>query len=78
MTDMNSPSPSATDIRVIHGQPTAEELAAITAVIHGVVDELAADEATRALRVTTAWQRTQKRLRAPMSPGAGAWRSFSG
>jgi len=71
-------SDASADIRVVRGQPTAEELAAITAVIHGVVDELAADEATRALHVTTAWQRTQKRLRSPLSPGAGAWRSFSG
>ena len=68
----------AADIRVVRGQPTPEELAAVTAVIHGIVDELAADEATRALHVTTAWQRTQRRLRAPLSPGPGAWRGFSG
>jgi len=71
------PLPPA-DIRVLRGSPTPEELAALTAVIHGVVDELAANEATHALRVTTAWQRSQKQLRTPLSPGQGAWRSFSG
>ena len=74
MTDDVTPA----DIRIVRGSPTPEELAAITAVIHGVIDELAADEATHALRSTTAWQRSQKRLRSPLSPGAGAWRSFSG
>ena len=70
--------PTAADIRVVRGQPTPEELAAVTAVIHGIVDELADAEATRALHVTTAWQRTQRRLRQPLHPGQGAWRSFSG
>ena len=75
---MTAPEPTSADIRVVRGQPSPDELAAITAVIHGVVDELAADEATRAHRVTTAWQRTQRRLRSPLEPGPGAWRSFSG
>ena len=66
------------DIRVVRGEPTPHELAAITAVIHGMVDELAADEATRAHHAITAWQRTQHRLRSPLTPGPGAWHSFSG
>jgi hypothetical protein len=78
VTSNETDAVTAPDIRVVRGQPTPEELAAVTAVIHGLVDELAADEATRALHVTTAWQRTQRRLRAPLSPGAGAWRSFTG
>jgi hypothetical protein len=66
----------APDIRIASGSPTPEELAAITAVLHGVLDELAADEATRTRSTTTAWARSQRDLRAPLRPGRGFWRSF--
>jgi gamma-glutamyl:cysteine ligase YbdK (ATP-grasp superfamily) len=66
------------DLRIVNGQPTPAELAAVTAVIHGILDELAEDEATRARATTTAWQRSQRSLRETLRPGAGAWRGFSG
>ena len=69
---------AAPDIRIISGNPDAEEIAALTAVLTGVLEELA-DERGRELAVgTTAWQRSQRSLRGQLAPGHGAWRSFSG
>ena len=75
MTDSGT---SDSDIRIVAGSPTAEEIAAITAVLHATLDELAASEATRAQSTTTAWQRDQRGLRATLTPGSGAWRGFGG
>ncbi len=66
------------DIRIERGAPTAQELAAVTAVITGIVDELSTSESTRAALTTSAWQRAQRPVRSPLTPGAGVWRSFSG
>ena len=74
MTDSRT---SDSDIRIVAGSPTAEEIAAITAVLHATLDELAANEATRAESTATAWQRDQRGLRSTLAPGDGAWRSFS-
>jgi hypothetical protein len=65
-------------IRIVSPSATAEEIAAVTAVVQGALDELAAaqdqDEGAR----VSAWQRSQRGLRTPLLPGPGAWRSFSG
>jgi hypothetical protein len=66
------------DLRVISGSPNPEELAAVTAVLAGVLDELAAEQGKREQAATSAWARSQKVVRTPLAPGAGAWRSFSG
>jgi len=66
------------DLRIISGSPTPEELAALTAVLAAVVDELADGEARSLRPPVTAWQRSQRSLRRPLAPGFGAWRSFSG
>lgn len=64
-------------ISVISGNPTAEELAAVTVVLEAMLDELddsaARDDGPR----VSAWQRSQRALRKPLHPGYGAWRSFS-
>ena len=72
MTDAGT---NESDIRIVTGSPTEEEIAAITAVLHATLDELAANEATRAQATTTAWQRDQRGLRTTLAPGNGAWRS---
>ena len=72
---MTSPEP-AVDIRIIGGTPTPAEIAAVTAVLEATLAQLA-DEATRRDVGPTAWQRSQRQLRAPVHPGAGVWRSFS-
>jgi hypothetical protein len=58
---------------------TAEEIAAVTAVLTAAAAEQAAAgrEAT-AEQGPDAWARTQRNLRGELRPGAGAWRSFSG
>jgi hypothetical protein len=66
------------DIAVISGNPDAEDLAAVTAVLAGVLDELAAEQGRREQSAQSAWTRSQRDIRAPLTPGAGAWRSFSG
>ena len=65
------------DIRIVRGNPTPAEVAAVTAVLSGVLEELA-DERGRELGTgTSAWQRSQRALRVPLAPGHGAWRGFS-
>jgi hypothetical protein len=66
------------DLAVISGNPDPEELAAVTAVLAGVLDELAAEQGKREHAAVSAWARSQRAIRAPLTPGNGAWRSFSG
>jgi hypothetical protein len=67
-----------TDIAVIAGSPDAEDLAAVTAVLAAVLDELAAEQGRREQTGPSAWARSQRGVRDPIEPGHGAWRSFSG
>jgi aryl-alcohol dehydrogenase-like predicted oxidoreductase len=67
-----------TDLTVISGNPDAEDLAALTAVLAEVLDELAAEQGRRAAAATSAWARSQRGVNAAAHPGPGVWRSFSG
>ena len=67
-----------TDIAVISGNPDREELAAVTAVLAEVWDELAAEQGRREQAGPSAWARSQRGIRPSIQPGHGAWRSFSG
>lgn len=69
---MNQP-----DLRVVSKAATAEEIAAVTAVLQGALDELAAHLDAEP-PVVSAWQRSQRALRGSLRPGPGAWRGFSG
>jgi hypothetical protein len=65
------------EFEVIAGAPTPAELAAVTAVITSMIEEL--EDGQRAeVPTVSAWQRSQRSIRRALSPGAGAWRSFSG
>lgn len=66
------------DIQIIGGSPTPEEVAAVTAVLQASLAELAAEQALLDTDATTAWQRSQRQLRAPLHNSRGSWRSFSG
>ena len=66
-----------TDIRVVSPNATPEEIAAVTVVISQALAELA-DELDAAAPGVSAWQRSQRSLRTPLSHGPGAWRGFSG
>ncbi|MGY2897692.1 hypothetical protein ACVKXF_000304 [Curtobacterium sp. PvP017] len=65
---------SVADVRVVSGEPTPEELAAVVAVLQRQADEAAA--AGRAEVVDeprTGWQASTRGLRRPLDHGPGAW-----
>ncbi|WP_025155574.1 acyl-CoA carboxylase epsilon subunit [Leifsonia aquatica] len=66
-------------IRFVTRGVTAEEIAAVTAVLTAAAaEQAAAAAAARPVAGPDAWVRSQRRLRTPLNPGPGAWRSFSG
>jgi len=80
LVDVNESTDSAASepaIRVLSRGLSAEEIAAVTAVVDAAVaselEELHAEVHTE----PSAWERSQRSLRTPLQPGAGAWRSFS-
>ena len=68
---MTEPEPL---LRVVRGQPTAEETAALTVVLAA---KLAAGQAPgRGGRATVGgWAHRARALRTPLTPGPGAWRN---
>ena len=72
-----SDSVDSVDIQITGGSPTAEEVAAVTAVLQASLAELAAEQELLSAAGPTAWQRSQRQLRSPLHPGQGAWRGFS-
>ena len=55
-------------IRVVSGDPSAEELAAATAVLQATLDELAGVH-RQAQRAPTSWERGRRGLRTPLARG---------
>jgi hypothetical protein len=70
-------TPDEGDITFVTRGVTAAEIAAVTAVLTAALAEKAADRAVSS-RGPSAWQRSQRPLRSPLTPGNGAWRSFAG
>ncbi|MEX1078624.1 MAG: acyl-CoA carboxylase subunit epsilon [Homoserinimonas sp.] len=70
MTESDEHAP---EVRVLAGNPTATELAAVTAVLTA----LAEDEDGQRMPVTSpprsAWSLSQRQLRSEIVPGQGAW-----
>jgi Acyl-CoA carboxylase epsilon subunit len=64
------------DIVVVSGSPDAAELAAVTVVIQGVLDELAREKELSGNGASSAWQKSQRPIRRPVA--RGGWRSFAG
>jgi len=67
----------ASSIVVLGGNPDAAELAAITAVVTGMLEELAEEQGGRELSGPSAWERSQRAIRTPLRPGPDRWRGFS-
>ncbi|MBC7519290.1 MAG: acyl-CoA carboxylase subunit epsilon [Microbacteriaceae bacterium] len=63
-------------ITILSGQPSASELAAVTAVMLTAAAE-AADEPAPTPAGTNLWHRNPSSLRFALSPGRGAWRDFT-
>ena len=66
------------DLRMVSAGVTPEEIAAMSAVIQGSLDELADDLALDTKARVSSWQRSQRAVRSTLVPGAGRWRNFSG
>jgi hypothetical protein len=62
------------DIRITGGQPSDDEIAALTAVLSVALDELAGDHRRRQRTAPTAWERSQRDVRTPLTPGT--WNTF--
>jgi hypothetical protein len=56
-------------LQVVRGEPTAEELSALIAVVTA-----RAATAAQPVRKRSGWADPARRLRRPLSPGPGAWR----
>jgi len=61
-------------IRIIGGHPTDDEIAAVTAVLTVALDELAGDHRRRQRLTPTSWERSQRGVRTPLTPGT--WNTF--
>jgi hypothetical protein len=66
-----------TDIRVVSAGATPEEVAAVTVVLTQALAELADELGAETGPRVSAWQRSQRQMRTPLTPGPGAWRGFS-
>ena len=66
------------DITFVTRGITPDEIAAVTAVLTGALAEQAADHDVRTRRGPSAWERSQRTLRTPLTPGYGVWRGFTG
>jgi hypothetical protein len=69
-----TPEPTVPALVVVHGEATAEEVAALTAVVAAV----AAAHASAAVpepRPPSQWSARSRQLRGPLVPGPGAWRA---
>jgi hypothetical protein len=60
--------------RVIKGEPTDEELAALTVVLAAASARAAAAPAAPPVR--DRWSDPSTRFRTPLHPGPGAWRTY--
>ncbi len=62
------------DIRVTGGHPSDQEIAALTAVLTVALDELAGEDRRRQRLVPSAWERSQRVVRTPLT--TGTWQTF--
>lgn len=76
MSDIEITSKEVSLVRVLRGEPSAEELAALVAVVSavsaGAVVRAASDSASTEL--ASAWGDAARTLRRPLAPGPDGWR----
>lgn len=68
----------ALDLLVVSRGATPHEVAAVTAVLRGVLEEEAAHREASRPKHPSAWQRSRRPMRTPLTPGPGRWRGFTG
>jgi len=66
------------DIRIVSKSATAEEIAAVTAVLSAALEELADAQEASSGPTVSAWQRSQVSIRPTLVRGRDTWRGFSG
>jgi len=64
----------AESIKVISGNPSAQELAAVIAILEATQAEQAAEKKT-ARNPSSSWNRNAGKLRGDLQPGFGQWRA---
>jgi len=70
----DEPAPVGADVRVVAGDPSPEELAAVIAVLQRQADEAAAlGRAEVTVSPRAGWDATARGLRRPLDHGDGAW-----
>ena len=70
MTESDATAP---ELRVLAGNPSATDLAAVTAVVSALVAEDDGQRSTATHSVRSAWSFSQRQLRREIVPGPGAW-----
>ena len=68
---------AATSFTIVAGDPTAAEVAAVTAVLGAALEELASESERHVASAPSAWQRSQRAIRTPIVRGQDSWRGFS-
>ncbi len=63
------------EIRVVRGNPTPDELAAIVSVLDAMTAELEGTRTVSLPREASAWRLSQRPIRTPIIPGVTRWRS---
>ncbi|TFC90452.1 hypothetical protein E3O65_00725 [Cryobacterium breve] len=65
-------------LRFVTRSVTPTEAAAVSAVLHGLVREESDNLRLAPARGQSAWQRSQRGIRPPVTAGNGRWRGFQG
>ena len=68
-------TPAAPSFRVVHGNPSAEETAALTVVLAAKLAAGPPDNRARRRSPVSAWADRARALRTPLTPGPGSWRN---
>lgn len=66
------------DLCVVSRGAMSHDVAAVTAVLRGALEEEAAHLQAQQPKPPSTWQRTRRAMREPLRPGPGHWRGFSG
>ncbi|MCW4457783.1 acyl-CoA carboxylase subunit epsilon [Microbacterium sp. MPKO10] len=63
--------------RFVRGNPTEEEIAAVSAVVASAVAEVRESGLADGEATPSEWSRSQRPIRHPLTPGPGRWRNFT-
>ncbi len=74
MSDLNQEGVIAVT-KLVRGNPSPEELAAVLAVLEAAVPEEQASASIGIRKTRSSWSRNSGMLRSEIAPGAGQWRA---